>query len=286
MGIIGATVCCLVLGYYGVRYAIPDRRWTYAGSISTWDEAIPELDESGEILLDPLYNVDDLEGTLELPDDPTHILVPQQASVAQPLLRPIYHRPDASILSSYYVDGIIPEHPPPSESPPVDIVYLWVNSSGPIFNHAMIARAASEGIEIQTGDGQRYRDNGELRGAIRSAKSALHGLGTIHVLSGDYPISEEEDGPGYIGGATDGAWKLGQIPRWLDWKAVRDGTAGLKWHFHSKVYRIPVDDYDSAEDKAMDGEYEQEWRDMSVPSFNSFAIESRVGWIDGLAENL
>lgn len=292
LNIIGATVCCLVLGYYGVKYALPDGQWRGVGSSkvnSAWDAAVPQVNEEGEIRLDPVNIVDDLMGTVVLPDDPTHILVPQTVLQPQPLLRPLYHRPDASILTSYYVDGVLPDHPPKTESPPVDIVYLWVNSSGPVFNQAMLSRAESEDIEIEIGEGNRYRDNGELRGAVRSAKSALHGLGTIHVLSGDFPIPDNTDHlPKNIGGETleEGGWRLGQIPTWLNWETVRDGTAGLKWHFHSKVYRTPVDDYDSLEDKAMDWEYESEWREMSVPSFNSFAIESRVGWIDGLAENL
>jgi 3-O-alpha-D-mannopyranosyl-alpha-D-mannopyranose xylosylphosphotransferase len=270
--ILGLT-CVLVIGWFGVQRALQTGGHR---TVAAWDDSV-------EIQLDPTKEIDDLAGTLVIPHDSTHILVPQKMSVAQPLLRPLYNRLDASILTSYYVDGLLPDIVPRAEVPPIDVVYLWVNSSGTVFSEAMVARAESEGIEVDTGDSKRYRDNGELRGAVRSAKSALNGLGTMHVLSGDYPIPA---GYALPADSEEGEWKLGQIPEWLDWESVRDGSAGLKWHFHSRVYRIPVDDYDSPEDRMLDLEYEDEWRDMSVPSFNSFAIESRVGWMDGLAENL
>jgi len=31
---------------------------------------------------------------------------------------------------------------------------------------------------------------------------------------------------------------------------------------------------------------EQEWRELALPTFNSFAIESRVGWVKGLSDRL
>lgn len=270
--VLGLT-CLLALGWFGVQRACQEGM---GKEMAAWDDSL-------ESRVDPALEVDDLVGTMVIPHDPTHILVPQKMSFAQPLLRPLYNRLDASILTSYYVDGVLPDIFPRAEVPPIDVVYLWVNSSGSVFSEAMVARAKSEGIEVDTEDGKRYRDNGELRGAMRSAKSALHGLGTVHVLSGDYPIPSSYALPA---GSEGGEWKLGQIPEWLDWERVRDGSAGLKWHFHSRVYRIPVDAYDAPQDRMLDFEFEDEWREVSVPSFNSFAIESRVGWMDGLAENL
>jgi hypothetical protein len=36
----------------------------------------------------------------------------------------------------------------------------------------------------------------------------------------------------------------------------------------------------------MEDHLEEAWRELALPTFNSFAIESRVGWITGLSENL
>ena len=231
--------------------------------------------------------------------DSTHVRVNVPATLpkAQQLLRPIENRLPASILNEYYTRGGLPHVPPQIPVPPVDMVYLWVNASGPYFLDARQDRAEAEKLKISAGDGKRYRDNGELRGAIRSAADSLSGLGTVHVVSGDYPVAdlaiaqsqevkreEKEDSQEEV---EKSSWRMGQIPYWLRWETVANGLSGVRWHFHSSIFRLPVDhEHDSEQTKKDLAQTEKAWRAESDPSFNSFAIESRIGWIDDLAENL
>jgi len=94
---------------------------------------------------------------------------------------------------------------------------------------------------------------------------------------------------------------VGQIPEWLDWTSEDDT---ITWHFHSDIYRLPKDHSgellvgrevmagmvllgdDGEVVNGTDDSLEQEWRELALPTFNSFAIESRVGWVKGLHEKL
>ena len=252
----------------------------------------------------------------------------------------------------------------------VDIVYLWVNSTDPLFPTSYRARMLEEELEVDEGQARRWRDNGELRGAVRSSVQSLgEDLRKVHIISADYrPRSESEkidrhsldhnhdhhrdtqtshasraeqgeNGQGVV--ELFGEGTVGQIPGWLDWEAQEEGREDMvNWHFHSDIFRLPrfqdghllVDeqvlgayelvsppasesrstasdleptpadsDSNPRSDSIIDGiarkgqeemEVEREnlletaWRELALPSFNSFAIESRVGWITGLSETL
>jgi 3-O-alpha-D-mannopyranosyl-alpha-D-mannopyranose xylosylphosphotransferase len=184
-----------------------------------------------------------------------------------------------------------------------------------------------EGLAVDRGQARRWRDNGELRGAVRSSVQSLgDGMRKVHIVSADYPErpsfdkrqENEESESEEVNIDLESEWlgTSGQIPEWLDWQAQEEGTADkVNWHFHSDIFRLPRDhqgrlvvnqealgeyelvSYDEtsgnetiegqAED-SIDEEQrlEQAWRELALPSFNSFAIESRVGWITGLNENL
>lgn len=294
---LSAALCLLGVAYCGVMFVLPEVPVVALGAddIQSWD-----MPTGGATKRPPAMtlDVDDSQHTVAIPEDSTQVLVPPTLHPAAPLLRPLQTRQNAEVLEAYYGSGTIPHNATLTPIPPVDFVFLWVNASGDHFQEAMATRAEAEGIPVKPGSGKRFRDNGELRGAMRSVKASVQGLGKMHVLSADFDLdSNEEASPNPTGrrGLAAGTsqrrkseegWRLGQIPEWLDWESVKNGIAGVKWHFHSKFFRIPVDHYDSLEDQELDKEYELEWRFMSVPSFNSFAIESRIGFVDGLAENL
>jgi len=209
----------------------------------------------------------------------------------------------------------------------VDLVYLWVNSTDPFFPEAFEYRMEEEGLPVERGQARRWRDNGELKGSVRSSFQSLgDSLRKIHIISGDYPLdafdsfnqsheSQNTDTDqnkvvklaerklefGENETETEEGWSAGQIPEWLDW--TREDEA-ITWHFHSDIYRLPRDHTgelvvgrEVMADMVLlgdDGEVvpgtnaslEQEWRELALPTFNSFAIESRVGWVKGLSERL
>ena len=149
-------------------------------------------------------------------------------------------------------------------------------------------------MRITPGSARHWRDNGELRGAIRSAAQALGaGLGTVHVISADFEApfdfeleAEEGEDEWDLPDNSTEEWRVGQIPSWLDWRP--DGRSRIQWHFHSSVFRLPRDDDGSLHPSLGSGEWSDEaaWREMSLPSFNSFGIETRIGMMEGLAEHL
>jgi len=290
--LMGSTLCLFGVMYCGVYWILPGmliQPLSAPATSDSWDSPWP---------IDAPETLDSVHRTAMYNDQSTHILIPPSVEPASPLMRPRRNRLPADPLTSYYAHGMLPNETMPAPLPPVDVVFLWVNASDPYFQSAMTSRAESERIRIRPGTTKRFRDNGELRGAMRSVKASLKGLGNIHVLSGDYGVEAglESDvrhpEPAQVrehhasAASEQRGWRIGQIPEWINWKALEQSMSGVRWHFHSNVWRIPVEDYDSAEEKALDDEFEAEWRAVSMPNFNSFAIETRVGWIEGLSENL
>ncbi|KAK4683943.1 hypothetical protein P7C73_g6265, partial [Tremellales sp. Uapishka_1] len=222
--------------------------------------------------------------------DSTHILVaPKPLPAPVRLLQPIRNRLAKPLLTSYFDTGSFPlfsfsfATPPPL--PKFDLVYLFVNATSAHFQRAIGDRAAGEGIKLRGGS-KHWRDNGELRGAIRSGAISLKDrIQNIHVVSGDYgvdPATERiSEGDTVVNGTAAKGWRVGQIPRWLDWKA--QATSRIKWHFHSEIWRQPQDDDGRLSPSIWDDE--EEWRGECMPNFDSFEIESRIGWVEGLEEN-
>lgn len=230
--------------------------------------------------------------------DETKILLPAKSlPPARSLLQPIQHRLPYHVMNQYLTKGTLPTDVPPAG--PIDIVYTWVNSTSSEFSGVVRERWEGEDLGRLNGE-RRWRDNGELRGAVHSAVHAFKdGLRTVHILSGDYPIdtvgSTEEGG---------GQWTMGQIPRWLNWAKEGEGVEGaesgpdLKWHFHRDIFRLPYQgqnirgwtEEDQLERRLESTEekenLEEEWQALALPNFNSFAIESRLGFVDGCHENL
>lgn len=241
------------------------------------------------------------KGVVRIPDDEGHVIVPNPSTLpTYNLLAPI-QRYSSSLLVPYYATGHLPLEPlPHSAEPTVDIVYTFVNASSPVLQEAKDMRAEKEGLGRLDGASRHWRDNGELRGAIRSAAQHFaDGLRKVHVISADFELDsvrqdstlesiddgeagvEQEEN--IIGEEDQSRWRVGQVPSWLDTTA---GEMGLQWHFHSEIFRLPSD-HDKVDSRtAKDWISEDRWRDLSLPSFNSFQIESKVGWVKDISENL
>ncbi|RSH92244.1 hypothetical protein EHS25_008659 [Saitozyma podzolica] len=244
-----------------------------------------------------------LIGVMPFKGDTTHVLVPiTPIPPSLDLLRPITTRPPHRVLSTYYLDGTYHSEGSPAPQSQLDIVYLWVNSTSRFFQDALVAKAAEEHVVGARGRARRWRDNGELRPAIRSAVQHLgNALRKVHLLTGDYefPLDEFRDRLPYEDEMEEGVevlgWRAGQIPTWLDWDRVANANAvgagasangKVAWHPHSEVFRLPKD-HGVLDGRLRDGtgQEEEKWREEAIPSFDSFEIESRVGWISGLSEN-
>ncbi|KAJ9094331.1 hypothetical protein QFC19_008017 [Naganishia cerealis] len=160
----------------------------------------------------------------------------------------------------------------------VDLVYLWVNGSDPIWQQQynrirrldlpMVTRRNSPEPPLR-----HYRSQGSFKYALRSGveafnrsdKPAESWVRKVHVLTADMPVHDRED----IGLDMEDE-RLGQIPDWLDKErifgveavagfgpglrssnfsqardlerrtALSDGQPSLQWHFHSEVFRSPI----------------------------------------------
>ena len=292
-----------------------------------WDDRPPDIFSNPYVSRPYLLRPSSPLGShaIALLDDPTHVLIPA-APLAAPirLLESIHDRLPRSLLSQFYAIGTLSSSAKSlsiQAQPPIDLVYLYVNASSPYFQEALGERAGSEGIKTIRGKARRWRDNGELRGAIRSGVKALgDSLGRVHVISADfnrsieeefdidvgedltekedeatsydgYPLESMSNATGDVIDATDidleiEEWRIGQIPAWINWAGT--SSQRIAWHFHSWVYRLPRDNDGSIPPALREGAWadEEEWRRFALPSFDSFGIETRIGWIEGLSENL
>ncbi len=183
----------------------------------------------------------------------------------------------------------------------LDVVYLWVNGTDPIWQETKASRYT--GNTNPSTPSKHYRDRNELKYTMRSVAKAFRtsnwGRGShvrkVHVVTADmpFPMSTNIDN---AEGKNDNTsnWRVGQIPSWINPKALSSaGNEGgdvpdLQWHFHSEIFRLPAsylsDDVASNERKNARWSSESEWKELSVPSFNSFGIETMLGWLDDLSD--
>ena len=321
-----------------------EREWTRAvipflvicaGGIGLWLWILPSLstgfadvgsifEQEVEIAREILYN----------DTDSTHVYLAPQYPLpsTRPLLKPSEPTVAHQDLLQYISTGAFPpidiEYGDIEvQVDQVDLVYLWVNSTDAFFPEAFEFRMEEEGLPVDRGQARRWRDNGELKGSVRSSVQSLgDSLRKVHIISGDYPLDDsQKDNHNETSQSTDTdqnqivklierkltfsendtgseeGWSVGHIPEWLDWTSEDDT---ITWHFHSDIYRLPKDHSgellvgrevmagmvllgdDGEVVNGTNDSLEQEWRELALPTFNSFAIESRVGWVKGLHEKL
>ena len=121
---------------------------------------------------------------------------------------------------------------------------------------------------------------------------------------------------GRLSGWLNSAWRVAQVPTWLNFQKIdlADPThplhhlyqnpslpkkpltshlhitthPSLRYAVHSEIFHLPTHKK-SVTEKAVTGlgaiEYKDgEWQKGALPTFNSMAIESRIGWLWGLAD--
>lgn len=291
----GAVVCfsLLILGSFSVySNYLPSRV-----SLSFGD--VDPISDNGEASDDVGVNDETFDlsnGIIPLRDDPTHIVLPVREPHPRPspLLTPYEPRPPLDMLTEFFMTGLIKNADPATHvQSQMDLVYMYVNSSSDYFLAGKAAKMAEEGLaDNAKGHGKHFRDNGELRGSMRSGALAFgERIRNIHLITGAFDIPDEskpkivpsDDELARLGVNTSDVtgWKVGQIPDWLDY----ENRGNVKYHVHPDIYHLPRDD-DGRLPPSIADEDEVVWRAKALPTFNSFEIETRVGWVDGLSDNL
>jgi 3-O-alpha-D-mannopyranosyl-alpha-D-mannopyranose xylosylphosphotransferase len=128
---------------------------------------------------------------------------------------------------------------------------------------------------------------------VRSVLEALPGsIETCHLIVADYPYNHttdqrlETEALASVLPGNRSLVRVAQIPHWLDFAKIgcrptqgsRDPIIQLVTH--SDIFHLPSDGSPGETD------LEEEWRQKALPSFNSKAIESRIGWVPGLVSNI
>jgi hypothetical protein len=184
----------------------------------------------------------------------------------------------------------------------LDVIYLWVNGTDPIWQDTQ--ETSYTAATIPSTPRKHYRERNELKYTMRSVKRAfskksLWGgesshLRKVHVVTADMPLPKM-----MINGVSEeiaekvveetSKWRIGQIPSWIKPSVFSSSTGekptpdvpDLQWHFHSEIFRLPGSYIDSDNARWTS---ESEWKELSVPSFNSFGIENMLAWMDDLSE--
>ena len=110
-------------------------------------------------------------------------------------------------------------------------------------------------------------------------------------------------------------WRIAQTPKWLNFSRLnprdpdhpyhpsspRQGVKGRRTRLnaaeanypvfrhvtHSEIFHLPSMERDGITEELGEREWkESQWRAKALPTFNSMAIESRIGWLPGLVRVL
>ena len=107
-------------------------------------------------------------------------------------------------------------------------------------------------------------------------------------------------------------WRIAQSPAWLDYSKFDPQSSDHPLHSsttssaherlsstavalyptfryatHSEIFHLPTTDRTGNSEALGEREWKEEnWRKQALPSFNSFSIESRVGWLHGLVSSV
>jgi 3-O-alpha-D-mannopyranosyl-alpha-D-mannopyranose xylosylphosphotransferase len=230
-------------------------------------------------------------------------------------LRPTRFLPEGDgCLEQWFVHGEIcdvPSTSEPTSSQPLgpeetlDVIYLWVNGTDPIWQRGE-TKAKEQNPRGPQSAKKHFRERGELKYTLRSARQAFQRsrnthVRKVHVVTADMPLPQPQVGGIPQEHANELAdkisrWRVGQIPHWLRSDAADAGQVGvpeLQWHFHSEIFRLPSEYMPEAlaaepwaEEKPKGARWrsENEWKELAMPTFNSFGIEIMLGWLDDLAD--
>ncbi|KAL7411718.1 hypothetical protein BDY24DRAFT_443052 [Mrakia frigida] len=151
------------------------------------------------------------------------------------------------------------------EQPRLDFVWTWLNSSDPLWLHQFNSYRGRQSIPAR-----HYRDHGELQHSLRSVEDALSSSldetrrGSFFVVSGDWESERDSGG------------RVGQRPSWLALPSERgEGGRVLREVSHSDIFA-------AGGGRELRKKFEKRMEE-SLPSFNSFSIESHLYDIPSLS---
>ncbi|KAJ7034915.1 hypothetical protein C8F04DRAFT_1100487 [Mycena alexandri] len=200
----------------------------------------------------------------------------------------------------------------------IDLVYMWVNGSDPVHQAQRTSHLVGVGSSSPPA-AARFREHDELRYSLRAARNVTRrwpGGSTTHIVSGDvrYPDSAAHSHSALGEDGVDGGedeheheqqQRLGLVPQWLDLKCAlgrgaREGDVDMfeteqlqsrsslnarapqiRFHHHSELFRLsstPETPLNQSATQALRNA--TEWLNSTVPSFNSFAIESQLAHLN------
>lgn len=112
----------------------------------------------------------------------------------------------------------------------------------------------------------RYADHNELLYSMRSALTSLgpNVLSKMHIMASAYPIGKATLGAG--------SRMIGQIPAWMKKEATLTTEEKVVLHHDSEYFR-PMARHEADPNSEINVE---EWRQKTIPSFNSLAVESQL----------
>ena len=274
-----------------------------ADLIPTSSPSLPDVDS-------PLYHLFDKTAVPIVKSD--------SASGSIPLRSPRHLSMTNGCLELWFASGLLCDYDIGLQDD-LDLIYLWVNGSDPIWQEQYELTRQKEFPDSNNASERsepppplrHYRSQGSFKYALRSGIEAFRKMDEdgsswirkIHVLTADMPLPNDE----YTDPAADD-YRLGQIPVWLDKQRVfgvlQDSTLQtgfsqgpdaptkrlpawsppLHWHFHSEVFSSPAQEFANI-DKNGTAVLQGDWSSQVLPTFNSFAIETRMPWLDDLADN-
>ncbi|GAA5941932.1 hypothetical protein JCM10213_004338 [Rhodosporidiobolus nylandii] len=185
----------------------------------------------------------------------------------------------------------------------LDVMWTWVNGSEARMREWREEIAKEEdggkgdsGAEVL----RHFREHDELRYSVRSVASAFppSALGQLHLIAGDIPAFPLSFSNSSSSRGTSG--RLVQKPSWLsvaasagEGEAVSFASSSsdtnrpvFRLHAHSELFRTTAVKVKAAGGRAGEAEKREraeKWRDGTVPSFNSLAIESQSANLDTLS---
>ncbi|KAF8884732.1 hypothetical protein CPB84DRAFT_1734273 [Gymnopilus junonius] len=171
------------------------------------------------------------------------------------------------------------------EEPRVDFVWTWVNGSDPLHRAAREAHplAAPQRPPSSSNMEKQFRQHDELRYSLRSAKTATAGWkqSMFHLVANSFSLPlppYEGEGKGVKYGI-----RLGQVPQWLDLWMADDQAPSLTLHHDVDIFRL----LPSSSNDLISNADLVAWREASLPTFNSMAVESQLANLppDDVSEN-
>ncbi|KAH9933272.1 hypothetical protein B0H21DRAFT_780951 [Amylocystis lapponica] len=187
---------------------------------------------------------------------------------ARPPLKPVHDLPK-SCLDDYFALGELCHG---LETPPLDVLWTWVNGSDPLLQRAQTLAQSQYAADDpyrptkSLTQARLYRDHDELRHSMRSVlQNFRNHTARFRLLTADFPVPPEAHNGS---NASHPERRLGQIPQWLDVDGQNmsgwlDGAVELSATHHGQIFSP-----------------------YNGTNFNSLAIESQFSRLENLSENL